>query len=190
MTMQGAFADPVLEAQACFRAVLDAMARPGRVHTIAPSFQPPAPLAPATAAVLQTLVDQETPLWLDADAMTAHPWVTFHCGAPLVPDPSACAFAVSLGMPVFDQLPAGTHEMPERSATLILQVRAIGHGRRYRLFGPGLREPAPLNVDGLPADFATAWARNHVRFPCGIDLVLCAGPHLTALPRSVTVTEA
>ena len=93
-------------------------------------------------------------------------------------------------MPALDQLPAGTHEMPERSATLILQVRAIGQGRRYRLFGPGLREPTLLDVDGLPAEFAAAWARNHACFPCGIDLVLCAGPHLAALPRSVTVTEA
>jgi alpha-D-ribose 1-methylphosphonate 5-triphosphate synthase subunit PhnH len=47
-----------------------------------------------------------------------------------------------------------------------------------------------LNADGLPADFATIWQRNHALFPRGIDLILCAGNQLTALPRSVTVREA
>jgi alpha-D-ribose 1-methylphosphonate 5-triphosphate synthase subunit PhnH len=63
-------------------------------------------------------------------------------------------------------------------------------GRRYVLEGPGLREPADLYVDGLPANFVLAWQRNHARFPRGIDLILCAGDCLTALPRSVTIREA
>jgi alpha-D-ribose 1-methylphosphonate 5-triphosphate synthase subunit PhnH len=46
-----------------------------------------------------------------------------------------------------------------------------------------------LTVDGLPRDFVSIWRRNHALFPCGIDLVLCAGDRLTALPRTVTVEE-
>lgn len=189
MTLADGFAEPVLEAQACFRAVLDAMARPGRVHAVAAGLLPPAPLASATAAVLLTLVDHETPLWLDAEAAAAGDWIAFHCGAPVVADPMRCAFGVALTMPDLERLSPGTHEAPERSATLLLQVRALGRGARYCLSGPGLREPSPLEVDGLPADFAAAWTRNHARFPCGIDLILCAGTQLAALPRSVTVTE-
>ena len=188
--IEAGFPEPVLQAQACFRAVLDAMARPGRVHSVDAGFAPPAPLAPATAAVLLTLADHETPLWLDADATAATAWVAFHCGAPVVADPAGCNFAVALGAIDLQRLPAGTHEMPERSTTLILQVRALGRGRRYRLAGPGLREPGVLAVDGLSADFAAAWEANHARFPCGIDLILCAGTQLTALPRSVNVAEA
>lgn len=189
MMMQLGFADPVLEAQSCFRAVLDAMARPGQVHDIGAALDPPAPLAPATAAVLLTLADYETPLWLDAAALAAGDWIAFHCGAPVVPAPDACAFAVALSLPKLDSLPAGTHEVPEQSATLVLQVQALDRGAGYRLFGPGLRQPAPLRVDGLPRDFSGLWQRNHARFPCGIDLILCAGSRLAALPRSVTVTE-
>ncbi len=136
--IEAGFADPVLEAQACFRAVLDAMARPGRVHSVDARISPPAPLAPATAAVLLTLVDHETPLWLDADAAAARAWIAFHCGAPLAADPAACAFAVALPPIDLQGLPAGTHETPERSATLILQVGALGRGR----LSPGRPRPA------------------------------------------------
>ena len=190
MSLAGGFADPVLEAQACFRAVLDAMARPGRVQPVATTFDPPNPLHPATAAVLLTLVDHETPLWLDADAAAARAWIAFHCGAPLAGDPHSCAFAIGLTMPDLEGLFAGTHETPERSATLVLQVGALGRGTGYRLAGPGLREASLLRVEGLPPDFVVSWARNHARFPCGIDLILCAGTQLTALPRSVSVMEA
>jgi alpha-D-ribose 1-methylphosphonate 5-triphosphate synthase subunit PhnH len=187
--MQAGFADPVREAQACFRAVLDAMARPGRTHHAA-APEPPPPLAPATAAVLLTLVDGETPLWLDDAASAVRDWVAFHCSAQPVADPAGCAFGVALHMPDLALLPAGAHETPEQSATLILQVQGLGTGRRYRVFGPGLREPHVLQAEGLPAGFCAAWQRNRARFPCGIDLILCAGAQLAALPRTVTVTEA
>jgi alpha-D-ribose 1-methylphosphonate 5-triphosphate synthase subunit PhnH len=63
-------------------------------------------------------------------------------------------------------------------------------GRDFILEGPGLREPALLTVDGLPADFAETWRSNHALFPRGIDLILCAGNQFAALPRSVAVRDA
>jgi len=184
------FADPVSEAQATFRAVLDAMARPGQLHAAGDALTAPAPLDPATAAVLLTLVDNETPLWLDRDASAAGEWLAFHCGAVIVDAPDAAAFAVALSLPELALLPAGSDEAPEGSATLILQIKALGVGARYRLAGPGLREPAPLLADGLPAGFATAWQRNHALYPRGVDVILCAGTTLTALPRSISIEEA
>jgi alpha-D-ribose 1-methylphosphonate 5-triphosphate synthase subunit PhnH len=52
-----------------------------------------------------------------------------------------------------------------------------------------LRAPALLSVDGLPPGFAGAWQQNHAQFPRGVDLVLCAGTSLAALPRSVALQE-
>jgi alpha-D-ribose 1-methylphosphonate 5-triphosphate synthase subunit PhnH len=187
--LQPGFADPVAGAQSCFRAVLDAMARPGRIHAAGVGLLPPAPLAPATAAVLLTLLDYDTPVWLDASAAAARAWIGFHCGAPIVPAMTACSFAVALTLPEFPKLPAGSHDAPEAAATLVLQVNAFGRGRRYRLMGPGLAAPAELAVDGLPAEFASVWQQNHALFPRGIDIVLCAGSALAALPRSVAVQE-
>lgn len=187
--LQPGFADPVTDAQSAFRAVLDAMARPGSIHTAGEALDPPAPLAPAMAAVLLTLLDYDTPVWLDAEAAAARPWIDFHCGAPVVAHMADCAFAAALSLPRLAALSAGTHETPEQSATLVLQVGGLGHGRSYRLMGPGLRQPALLSVEGLPPDFASAWQGNHALYPCGVDIVLCAGTTLAALPRSVAVQE-
>ena len=189
-TLQPGFADPVGGAQQCFRAVLDAMSRPGRIGEAGCDLAPPAPLSPATAAVLLTLLDYDTPVWLDAAARQARDWIAFHCGAPIVADMADCNFAVALSLPELASLPAGSHEAPESAATLIMQVGALGRGRAFRLMGPGLRLPATLAVEGLPGGFAAAWQANHALFPRGVDIVLCAGTMLAALPRSVALQEA
>ena len=184
------FADPVAEAQTTFRAVLDAMARPGRLHHVGKTARPPAPLAHATAALLLTLVDAETPLWLAPAFAPARDWVVFHTGAKLAENPAAAAFAVADALPDLSMLRSGSDEVPEQSATLLLQVAGFASGQRLRLSGPGLREPATLTVAGLPADFAARWADNHALYPRGIDLLLIAGAALVALPRSVRVDVA
>jgi alpha-D-ribose 1-methylphosphonate 5-triphosphate synthase subunit PhnH len=184
------FADPVADAQRCFRAVLDAMARPGSLHAVGVGLVTPPPLDAATAAVLLTLVDGETPLWLAPRLHAARAWIVFHCGAVCVEDPAMASFVTSDALPDLSGLNAGSHEAPETAATVIVQVRALGTGRPYRLRGPGLRDDALLSIDGLPAGFASIWADNHARFPRGIDLVLCGGSWLAALPRSVTVEDA
>jgi alpha-D-ribose 1-methylphosphonate 5-triphosphate synthase subunit PhnH len=188
-TLSAGFADPVGDAQSCFRAVLDAMAHPGRVHQVL-GVAAPAPLCNAAGAVLLTLVDHETRLWLDPALQAARGWLAFHTGAPAEPALDRATFAVAASLPDLAALPAGIDEIPEASATLILQVRSLSSGARFELSGPGLRAPASLAVDGLPAGFAALWAENHALFPRGVDLILCAGNHLAALPRSVTVQQA
>lgn len=183
------FADPVAQAQSTFRAVLDAMARPGTLHQAGATLAPPAPLAPATAAVLLTLVDHDTPLHIAPDCAAATDWLTFHCGtAP--GDSPACPFAVALTLPDLATLNAGSDEAPEASTTLVLQVAALGSGTAFILAGPGLKAPARFQAEGLPDDFAARWAANHALFPRGIDLILCAGTTLAAIPRSISVREA
>jgi alpha-D-ribose 1-methylphosphonate 5-triphosphate synthase subunit PhnH len=184
------FADPVGDAQAIFRAVLDAMARPGKLQRVGAGLAAPAPLDCATAAVLLTLIDNETPLWVDPVADASRAWLAFHCGAAITDVVGDASFALALSLPDLIALSSGSDEAPEDSATLILQVGALGNGARYRLAGPGLREPAILAVDGLPGHFVAAWRQNHALYPRGVDVILCSGTTLTALPRSVTIEEA
>lgn len=184
------FAAPVADAQACFRAVLGAMAHPGRPHEVTAALAPPAPLEIAAASVLLALVDADTSLWLDPDAAAARPWLAFHCGATLVEELPRAGFVLACSLPDLAALACGTDEAPEGGATLILQVPSLQRGASYRLAGPGLRDDGRLVASGLGPGFPGAWQANHARFPRGFDLLLCAGRSVAALPRGVRVEPA
>jgi alpha-D-ribose 1-methylphosphonate 5-triphosphate synthase subunit PhnH len=179
------FGDPVRDSQAVFRSVMDAMARPGRVHMVVGPDMPS--LARATAAVLLTLVDGETPLWIDEEAAAAWDWIAFHCGAQRA-EAGIAQFAVVLGAQPLAAFSAGSDEEPEGSATVILQVEALGSGDELRLSGPGLAREQLLAVTGLPVGFAGFWKTNRRLFPRGIDVILCARDHVAALPRTVEIS--
>jgi alpha-D-ribose 1-methylphosphonate 5-triphosphate synthase subunit PhnH len=178
------FAEPVLEAQRCFRAVLEAMARPGRVQVVPALPEAPAPLAPAAAAVLLTLADADTPIWLDAGEAAAA-WLRFHAGCPITAHPAEAAFLLAGAKPpALRDLALGTEEEPHRSATLVLQVAELAEDAGWRLTGPGIEHEHRLLAEGLPASFMAEWAANHALFPRGVDVILCAGDRLAALPRT------
>jgi len=185
-------ADPTLDSQRIFRSVLEALSRPGRVVDVPAAIMAPVPLHPATAAVCLTLLDFDTPLWLDETA--ARPqvieWLKFHCSMPLAPEPGAAQFALvadSDRMPELSAFDAGTAEHPERSATLIVQVQALIGGTGRRLTGPGIAGEVHLDVAGVPAPFWTWASDNHALFPRGVDVLLSAGQVMAALPRSTRV---
>jgi len=180
------FADPVLDAQACFRAVLEAMSRPGRIQPITPPPELPPGLSPAAAAVLLTLVDAATPLRLAAGEDAAA-WVRFHCGCALVA--GAAPFVLDPDARLLD-LDPGTDEEPERGATLILEVTSLQEAPGWLLSGPGIRDTHHLRVEGAPDGFVRDWAANRARFPRGVDVILCAGTRIAALPRTVRIEEA
>jgi len=189
------FADPVFAAQSTFRAVLDAMARPGSVQRIDAALVPPPPLARGAAAIALTLADHDTPVWLGAD-LAAHPgvaeWLRFHCGCEIVAEPAQAAFAFAGGagdVPDFAAFNLGTSDYPDRSTTLILQTRTLQAGCGLVLAGPGIRERSRVQADPLPADIVARLAHNRALFPRGIDLLLATDHAIAALPRSIRVSE-
>ncbi|PLX38254.1 MAG: phosphonate C-P lyase system protein PhnH [Hyphomicrobiales bacterium] len=190
MTLAAGFADPVFQSQAVFRAVAAAMAEPGRPVALASDLAPPAPLLPTTAAVLLTLIDFETPVWLD-DALGGEPvsdWLRFNTACPLVATPEGAAFAVladPAACPAFDVFAQGTAEYPDRSTTLILQVQAMTASTGQRLSGPGIDGEIRFDAMPLPDGFWTSVADNRSLFPLGVDVILCAADAIAALPRSV-----
>lgn len=190
--LKAGFSNPVLSSQAVFRQVLTAMSRPGTVQRI--QSLPPAepPLLPATAAVCLTLVDFETPLWLDAPlaASNAAGYLRFHCGCPLAAEPVAASFALisdPAAMPALCAFNPGRQDYPDRSATLIIQVSALAEGEGVRLSGPGIQESARLRVDGLPDRFWVEQEANRSLFPRGVDLVFTTSDAVAAMPRTTQV---
>lgn len=189
------FADPVVDAQAAFRAVLDALANPGTQQKLTRMSGDCDPLTSELASTLLTLADHDTAIWLspalDTDAVRG--FVGFHTGAAIVSDPAKANFAfVALGdaMPKLAECNLGSQEYPDRSTTIIAQVPALSDGPQLVLRGPGIRETQDFSAAGLPEDFVAQWGENRELFPRGVDLLLVAGGQVMGLPRSSRIVEA
>ncbi|HML13192.1 MAG TPA: phosphonate C-P lyase system protein PhnH [Xanthobacteraceae bacterium] len=184
------FAEPVLAAQSTFRTVMDAMARPGTVRRL-PGVPAPAPLSPTAAAVALTLLDYETPFWLDAPLAAAPEvarFLSFHTGARVTADPADAAFAFvteAAAVPPFAIFAQGSAEYPDRSTTLVLQVAHVAEGEGMVLRGPGIAGTRRLAASPLPADFLDQLGENRAQFPRGIDILLAAPAAVVGLPRSL-----
>jgi len=189
------FADPVFESQAAFRSCLAALATPGAVVSLGAGLEAVPGLDAAASALLLSLLDQDTRLWLSpgaADSRIATS-LKFHTGCALAASPEEADFALIAGaseLPPLDVFSAGSQEYPERSATVVVQVPAILDAGRlngaagWRLSGPGIRREARLSVPSLGADFLSQWEANGAKFPRGVDLYLSCGARLCGLPRT------
>ena len=191
--LQPGLPNPVRDSQTVFRVLMDVMARPGTVSRILSRVQPPPPLTPGMAALVLTLCDSDTPVWLDA-GLAASPgvadFIRFHTAAPIVSESGEAAFALvceSAHLPPLDRFALGTIDYPDRSTTLIVAVETLDAGAGWRLRGPGIDGEARLAASPLPADFAGLRADIAPLFPRGLDMVFVAGDRLAALPRSTRV---
>ena len=187
--LQPGFGAPVADSQSVFREVLAAMSEPGTVRTVAVEMAAPAPLHPATAAVCLTLMDFETPVWLDSAACTdaVRAWLRFHCGCPLVGDPAAARFAVAADpamLPPLDGFSAGSEAYPDEGATLVLQVGSLDGGMPVTMSGPGIPGERTFGPEGVTRDFWLQRRAFEDLFPQGLDLVFTSGVALAAMPRS------
>jgi alpha-D-ribose 1-methylphosphonate 5-triphosphate synthase subunit PhnH len=187
------FAHQVFDAQASFRAIMDAMANPGRITSLPVTPDAPTSLAPALAAAALTLIDQDTPVFLDrrfAGDREVAACLCFHSGCRFVDDPAWAAFALigdPENAPDLGSFAQGTLEYPDRSTTLLLQVERLDGEGTLRLSGPGIAGTRNLGAETLPATFREQLAANRDRFPQGVDLLLCCGDRLAGLPRSTRV---
>ncbi len=217
--------DPVHGTQAVFRRVLDAMARPGRVHELpaalfAQPSRPALPLGTAAAAVVLTLCDAETALWWSPGPRLPqlHDWARFHAGVRWV-DQVEDADIVGVRAPaltpaLWSRLRSGSDVAPHTSATLIVEVDALdalpagpapGTADRahaadavpvadadadllLQLEGPGIETVHRLRVAGIAREVWRSRIAQTAIYPCGVDLLLCCGHRLAALPRSTHLT--
>ena len=187
------FADPTAESQAAFRRIMDAVARPGTIQDLADAPQAPTGLDRAAGAVALTLLDFETPVWLDPSLRggPAEDWIRFHCSCPLTDAPAEAAFAIitdAAACPPLDSFNLGDAKYPDRSTTLVIQVADLAGGRRAVLSGPGIKTETAIAPTGLPNGFWDQVQANSAQFQFGVDLLFVAGDRLTALPRSTRVT--
>lgn len=189
------FESPVFDAQRAFRGILEALSRPGVVVDLArPAAAPPCWPA-AMAAVALTLLDLDTPVWLDGAAASeeALRYLAFHCGCPLAGSPDEGAFALVAapdGMPPLDAFRPGGEADPDGAATVVVACASLDGGPRVVLSGPGVDGTVTVAPAVPAAGFWDQWARNHRRYPQGVDVLLTSGTKVLGLPRSVRAEPA
>jgi alpha-D-ribose 1-methylphosphonate 5-triphosphate synthase subunit PhnH len=187
------FSSPVMDSQRTFRALLDAMANPGRIIRLAVNLKPPKPLNHATASICLTLLDFETSLWTDLETeLEAIDWLRFHCGCSIVSDKSEAVFGLYTSTKAIAQLEkfkVGRDERPEASATVIIQTNGVTATRGKRLTGPGIETFSTLAIEDLKEEF---WEKRYVQcamFPLGIDIIFTFQDMVVALPRTTKVED-
>ena len=195
LAVEGGFVDPVFDAQAIFRSLMQALAEPGAIAEFGTRVTGPESLVPAAAAILASLADGDTPVWLPEPTgmdEAARLWLRFQTGAPIAIDPALATFAAlrqGHDPAAWTGFALGTPAYPDRSATLLLPVRSLAGGAPLVLTGPGIETERTIRPVGLPAGFLPAMAENRSRFPLGFDLVLVCGTEALALPRTTHIRE-
>jgi alpha-D-ribose 1-methylphosphonate 5-triphosphate synthase subunit PhnH len=177
---------PVLDgdtSQRTFRAVLDALARPGR-PTRLPAADVPAALLPVLA-----LADLDTPVCvLGDDAWEGA--ITTATSAPAVPLGAARLVAAlrPLAAGELATVRTGTAAAPEEAALVALAVPALDGGPALTLTGPGVAGTRAVAPRGLPPDLVAT--RAATAFPAGADLLLVTPDGaVLGLPRSTRIEE-
>ena len=181
--------DGVHDSQQAFRAVLDALARPGQVRTIGPALRGVA-LGGAMARLLLSLTDDESPVWWQHADTGLQYWLRFHVGAPLAAQSDAASFAVLSDlkqMPALAAFAVGTAASPECSCTLLIELPSLTTGPALEWRGPGIADVQRVGLQGLPAYFWGQWQANHGAFPQGLDIIFTCGANALGLPRTTRV---
>lgn len=189
------FADMVRESQSTFRAVMQALSRPGRSVQLPSLPACPSVLPSGMAAVALTLTDYETPVWFDetlASSDQVRQFIAFHTNAPVIASPAEAAFAFLVepsSLPQLGDFAQGSLEYPDRSTTIVIEVASLSGGPEIVLQGPGIEGSERIQPGSLPSDFKQRLINNRELFPCGVDIILSAGDTIMGLPRSVRVME-
>lgn len=189
--LQPAFADPVLDAQKCFRAALKALSEPGTRQPLV-SVAAIEPLQAAGYALCLSLLDNDTPLWLapafDTPAIRAN--LAFHCGCPIVETREDAMFAL-LDAAALDDLSsfyAGSERYPDQSCTLLIQLDRLDRGPALSWQGPGIDGSRLVGLPLKPVFWQQRAARND--FPRGLDALFCAEGEVLGLPRSTRIGDS
>lgn len=188
-----AFHNPVMDAQAVYRVLLDAMAHPGKICELGIAVPALAPLSPALCAALLSLTDVDTSVWWAPSLQTASTldYFKFHCGCPSTNYPGNAAFAVLCGAQArLKGFSIGDDAYPDRSTTLFIQLDELQDDGHLQLSGPGIETQTTLGLPGVNPEFWNDWAHNHAAYPLGVDIFFCCENQLVGLPRSTQVEQS
>lgn len=165
--------------QSVFRVLLESTSRPGKVFELPRNHSGLNPVL----AVLATLVDGAVSLHDRTNTLEKRVW-NFLQARPEAPEKANFILASGSSSPDFSPC-LGSLESPEKGATLVITVDALGDGPlSLDLRGPGIQSRHGLNLGGL----ATGWLKLREAwngsFPKGVDMILVDDLRTCVLPRT------
>lgn len=191
------FSNESIGSQQVFRAVLEALSRPGLPVALTHDAEAPTQGHASSAALLLALLDPDCQLWLSPSllASTAPTWLRFHTGCVVVDDPSVANFLwfhQDDALIDFSQFSLGTESYPDHSATVVVdmaeQPETASRRPALLLAGPGIKDQIKLALDGLRDEsFETLLngiKANRLSFPRGVDVLLTKPTQITGLART------
>ncbi len=188
---QAAINDSQKNARA-FRAILDAMARPGQPRLLPCLVEELTPAHATSLSILLSLGDHLTSIYLDSEFKLPEieKLIRFHTGSRLTDDCASADFALlSAGTAGehLDQWKLGTLEYPDQSTTLIFQTASFTTGLPVEFAGPGLKAPMVAHIADMSSAFWVARAKANAGFPLGLDMIFASPDQILGCPRSSTV---
>ncbi|MFT6905073.1 MAG: alpha-D-ribose 1-methylphosphonate 5-triphosphate synthase subunit PhnH [Oleiphilaceae bacterium] len=176
-----------------FRAILEAMARPGSFQVLAlnGSTLKSDVLEDAYIAVLASLLDNSVTV-ADPNKLISQDYSALLQAKRV--DSDQADFIMCRGdlLPDFEPK-LGTLPSPELSATIILNVEKIDDCQQgdlnLRLTGPGINGQKNCAISGLDLSWLGAREEWISSFPLGVDLLLVDDTKVMALPRTTKVEQ-
>lgn len=196
--------DSVHDTQRIYRALLNAVARPGTIQDIGAAIGKldlSLEFNRTAAAISLTLLDGEVghavrmsasqPLSDYIRRMTFSPAMPLNRADYVFADGDSDAAAIA---GLIEPLRRGTHEAPDLGATLFLNVKELGSRaaceRRWTLSGPGIAAETDCCITGLADGWLAEREKANAEYPLGIDLFLYTEQGLlVALPRTTNIRE-
>ncbi|HIJ95901.1 MAG TPA: phosphonate C-P lyase system protein PhnH [Desulfuromonadales bacterium] len=173
---------------ATFRAILQAMSRPGTIQQLPAGGDGP------LQTLLSTLLDQEVSLaGIDPAAADLAAEVARRTGSRITALEQA-DFLLAIGDSAAGSLTVlkrGSSDYPETGATVIFLVDGINpEGGAYSLSGPGIKDEVYPEFSGISDKVLPLLAEVNRDFPLGIDaMILDRQGQLTCIPRSTKIGE-
>ncbi|MGD0622379.1 MAG: phosphonate C-P lyase system protein PhnH [Thermacetogeniaceae bacterium] len=187
--------DQVFTSQQIYRLLLDAMARPGKIVTLARlEIDPPEGLSWSIAGLAFTLLDQETTFAALPDHESWGHYLCLNTGSrqAAVSEAEFIIIDGRVDLPELLVVNRGDLLFPDRGATLMVMVSSVGGAgadTRLTLQGPGIPGQASLTLGGLcPGNLERVQTLNR-EFPLGVDLMISDNRGaLVCIPRSSAIT--
>lgn len=193
ITQLPGFQNPVHQAQRTFRALLDALSRPGVIYPIDVKIKTPPQINSAYGAACLTLLDLETQVWLQPGMNEeVRNWLLFHTNCSFVVEPSMADFALIYDVAAMPELSCfkwGTPEVPENSTTLLIPVESWEQGQPVELIGAGILGKRQISPKLAYEHFWNCWIANQQTYPSGVDMFFFTQNAVMGLPRTVKVKD-